>query len=98
MPVIFSIFNVISIIYNKNNLEILKKLLKLTSKSILIFYGILDKNDSLFNNYNIAIYSSIVATRIDSNKIINHYSDIIEDEINNEKNNNLDKIYVLIPK
>jgi len=90
--------NVISIIYNKNNLEILKKLLKLTSKSILIFYGILDKNDSLFNNYNIAIYSSIVATRIDSNKIINHYSDIIEDEINNEKNNNLDKIYVLIPK
>jgi len=90
--------NVISIIYNKNNLEILKKLLKLTSKSILIFYGILDKNDSLFNNYNIAIYSSIVATRIDSNKIINHYSDIIEDEINNEKNNNLDKIYVLVPK
>ena len=44
------------------------------------------------------IYSSIVATKLDSNKIINHYSDIIEEEINSEENNEDNKIYVLTPK
>ena len=43
------------------------------------------------------MYSSIVATRLDEGKIINHYSDAIEKEINQESVSNTSKIYVLKP-
>jgi hypothetical protein len=43
------------------------------------------------------MYSSIVATRLDEGKIINHYSDAIEKEINQESVANTSKIYVLKP-
>ena len=59
---------------------------------------ILGEKKDLYNNYDICIYSSIVATKLDSNKTINHYSDIIEEEINSEENNEDNKIYVLTPK
>ena len=90
--------NVISIIYNKDNTEILNKVLNTTPDSIIIFYGNLGEKKDLYNSYDVCIYSSIVATKLDSNKIINHYSDIIEEEINSEENNEDNKIYVLIPK
>ena len=90
--------NVISIIYNKDNTEILNKVLNITPDSIIIFYGNLGEKKDLYNNYDVCIYSSIVATKLDSNKIINHYSDIIEEEINSEENNEDNKIYVLTPK
>lgn len=90
--------NIISIIYNKDNTEILNKVLNTTPDSIIIFYGNLVEKKDLYNSYDVCIYSSIVATKLDSNKIINHYSDIIEEEINSEENNEDNKIYVLTPK
>jgi hypothetical protein len=39
-----------------------------------------------------------VATKLNTEKVINHYSDIIESEINNEFNSNQKKLYVLTPK
>ena len=85
-------------IYNKDNTEILNKVLNTTPDSIIIFYGNLGEKKDLYNSYDVCIYSSIVATKLDSNKIINHYSDIIEEEINSEENNEDNKIYVLTPK
>ena len=90
--------SIVSVINNQNNNEILNKLLNSLPATTIIFYGNLDEEGNLYNNYNISIYSTIVATKIDSNKTINHYSDIIEEEINNEENKDNNKIYVLTPK
>ena len=90
--------NIISIIYNQNNLEILKKLTALNPSATYIFFGHLDLNDECYKNFVVKTYSTIVATNIDLGKTINHYSDIIEKEINEEISNNKDKLYVLIPK
>ena len=49
-------------------------------------------------SYDISIYSTIVATKLETGKTINHYSDIIEEEINLEKDNSLAKMYLLTPK
>ncbi len=90
--------DIISIIYNKENNEILNEVLQNINNSVIIFYGVLDTNNPLLNNFEILNYSSIVATRLDSKKNINHYSDIIEKEINDENNTESNRIYVLIPK
>ena len=90
--------NIISIIYNQNNLEILKKLILLYPYTTYIFYGNLNDEDNFHKNFNIKMYSTIVAANINLNKTINHYSDIIEKEINSEISKNEDKLYVLIPK
>ena len=90
--------SIVSIIYNKNNNEILNKILNSLSNTAIIFYGNLDEKENLYKNYDICVYSTIVATKLDSNKTINHYSDIIEEEINNEESNGDNKIYVLTPK
>jgi len=90
--------DIISVIYNKDNGRILNELLKNINNSAIIFYGVLDTHNSLLNKFDVLNYSSIVATRIDSKKTINHYSDIIEKEINDENDTKSNRIYVLIPK
>ena len=89
--------DVISIIYNKDNVSILEKVIKCSPNSIVIVYGDLDISNDSYKNYSIEMYSSIVATRLDEGKIINHYSDAIEKEINQESVANTSKIYVLKP-
>ncbi len=89
--------DIIFILYNENNLYILNQTIQENPNSIVVFFGILDKNNTSYSNYKIHVYSSIVAVKLDSYKIINHYSDTIEEEINKEKGNNTNKIYVLIP-
>ena len=89
--------DVISIIYNKNNVSILDEVIKYSPNSIVIVYGDLDTSNDSYKNYSIEMYSSIVATRLDKRKIINHYSDAIEKEINQEGGSNSSKIYVLKP-
>ena len=89
--------DVISIIYNKNNVSILDEVIKYSPNSTVIVYGDLDISNDSYKNYSIEMYSSIVATRLDKGKIINHYSDAIEKEINQESGSNSSKIYVLKP-
>ena len=91
--------NVVSIINNKNNEEYLEAIAKLLPKTNIIFYGTFSENLEKFStSYNISIYSTIVATKLETGKTINHYSDIIEEEINLEKDNTLAKMYLLTPK
>ena len=91
--------NVISIINNQNNEEYLEAITKLLPKTNIIFYGAFSKNLKKFAaSYDISTYSTIVATKLETGKTINHYSDIIEEEINLEKDNALAKIYLLTPK
>ena len=90
--------NIISIIYNSNNLDILKKVIKLCPSSDIVFYGNLKTDDTIYNSHNISNYSTIVATKMQSEKTINHYSDIVEKEINEEIKGNDNKIYLLTPK
>ena len=90
--------DVITIIYNSNNKEILDEVVNCCPNSVVVFYGILDSRDNTYDKYNISNYSSIVAAKLDSKKTINHYSDIIEDEINSEIKAEGKKIYVLTPK
>ena len=89
--------DVISIIYNKDNVSILEEVIKCSPNSIVIVYDDLDISNDSYKNYSIEMYSSIVATRLDEGKIINHYSDAIEKEINQESGANSSKIYVLKP-
>ena len=89
--------NIISIIYNKDNISILDEVIKYSPNSTVIVYGNLDISNGSYKNYSIEIYSSIVATRLDKGKIINHYSDAIEKEINQESGAKSSKIYVLKP-
>ncbi len=88
--------NIVSIINNKNNIKILNKCIDILPKSIFIFFGEIENN--LYENFIITQYSSIMATSLKTDKIINHYSDIIQDEINKEKNLISSKFYVLKPK
>ena len=74
------------------------KVVNCCPNSVVVFYGILDSRDNIYDKYNISNYSSIVAAKLDSKKTINHYSDIIEDEINSEIKAEGKKIYVLTPK
>ena len=90
--------NIISIIYNQDNREILDKVIDICPKANIIFYGRLDLAEKSLKKYDICNYSSIVATKLEDEKTINHYSDIIEKEINCEDKSNADKIYVLTPK
>ena len=91
--------NVISIINNQNNEEYLEAITKLLPKTNIIFYGAFSENLKKFAaSYDISTYSTIVATKLETGKTINHYSDIIEEEINLEKDNALAKIYLLTPK
>ena len=91
--------NVVSIINNKNNDDYLEAITKLLPKTNIIFYGTFSENLEKFStSYNISIYSTIVATKLETGKTINHYSDIIEEEINLEKDNALAKIFLLTPK
>ena len=87
--------NVVSIINNKNNDDYLA-ITKLLPKTNIIFYGTFSENLEKFStSYDISIYSTIVATKLETGKTINHYSDIIEEEINLEKDNTLAKMYLL---
>jgi hypothetical protein len=90
--------NIISIIYNEDNIAKLNDLIKISPSSIFIVRGNLNTNDNTYKKYNIVNYSSIVATKLNTEKVINHYSDIIESEINNEFNSNQKKLYLLTPK
>jgi len=88
--------NVLSIINNKNNIKILEECIKILPESTFIIFG--EINNNLYENFVITPYSSIMATSLKTDKIINHYSDIIQDEINEEKNSISSKFYVLKPK
>ena len=91
--------NIISIINNKNNDEFLEVITKLLPKTNIIFYGTFSENLEKFStSYDISIYSTIVAAKLETGKTINHYSDIIEKQINLEKDNALAKMYLLTPK
>tara|TARA_B100000575_G_C23055298_1_gene607503 strand:- start:54 stop:1172 length:1119 start_codon:yes stop_codon:yes gene_type:complete len=90
--------NIVSIINNKNNHNYLQKIHDILPEATIIFYGESSILESLQKDYNFCVYSSIVATKLEAGKTINHYSDIIEEEINLEKDNDLEKIYVLTPK
>lgn len=90
--------DIVSIINNKNNHSYLQKIQDLLPEATIIFYGESNIIESLKKDYDLCIYSSIVATKLEAGKTINHYSDIIEEEINLEKDNDLKKIYVLTPK
>ncbi len=90
--------NIVSIINNKNNHNYLQKIHGILPEATIIFYGHSSILESLQKDYNLCVYSSIVATKLEAGKTINHYSDIIEEEINLEKDNDLEKIYVLTPK
>ena len=71
----------------------------LLSETNIIFYGTFSENSEKFSaSYDISIYSTIVASKLETGKTINHYSDIIEEEINLEKDNTLAKMYLLTPK
>ena len=90
--------DIISIINNEDNHSYLQDVKDLLPKTAIVFYGIFNNMESFQKDYEISVYSSIVATKLEIGKTINHYSDIIEEEINLENNNNLEKIYVLTPK
>ena len=58
----------------------------------------LENSEKFSASYDISIYSTIVASKLETGKTINHYSDIIEEEINLERDNSLAKMYLLTPK
>jgi len=90
--------DIISTVFNSDNLKLLNNMIEICPKAAIVFYGKLDISKEIYGNYNICNYSSIVATKLNSGKTINHYSDIIEEEINKEEECDDNKIYLLIPK
>ena len=90
--------DVISIINNSNNLELIKKLKLYDIQKPIIYFGTINEVKEFESKFNFIQYSNFAACKLNSNgTIINHYSDIIQDEIQNELLNTENRIILMRP-